>query len=230
MKSKIRTIRIVSVIVGARLLFAAFSGWAQTSPTPQTPNAIVSTNAQGQVSVTFPGGLPMLITSMTAFPTNSPPAVQAAGSFLGTAAGYFTTLNPDLAGTFATAGTNAERGEFWIGAALQNNRNIGNQVGASYNVGKNFSIESCTLNDGVLNTIDTQELGLGYSLVVVDTKLTASLLGGYRISPDQAYGAIALSVKKAVTTHTFLGLRIEVQSGGKTDYVPIVTAMTGFTF
>ena len=151
-------------------------------------------------------------------------------SFLSTFGSYFTSLNPTLAGTFATTGTNAERGEFWIGAALQNNKNIGNMVGASYNVGKSFDIEAVTLNDGVLNTIDTQELGVGYSLVMVDTKLTASLLGGYRFANSQGYGAIAVAVKKALTTHTFAGLRVEVQTGGKTDYVPIVAAMTGFTF
>jgi hypothetical protein len=151
-------------------------------------------------------------------------------SFLSTFGSYFTSLNPSLASTFATAGTNAERGEFWIGAAIQNNKNIGNMVGASYNIGKSFSVEACTLNDGILNTIDTQELGVGYNLVMVDTKLTASVLGGYRFAGSQAYGAIAVAVKKALTTHTFAGLRVEVQTGGKTDYVPIVAAMTGFNF
>ena len=166
-------------------------------------------------------GLALLTVSAHAQTNMLPPS-----SFIDTATGYFTSFNTNFATTF---GTNT-RGTLWTGAVLQNNVNIGQEVGASYNIGKGFSIEAATLNLGVFNTIESQELGIGYNLVIVDTKITAELGGGMRFAPKQGFIAGSVMLEKALTTHTFAGLRVEIQSGGKNDLVPELAVITGFSF
>lgn len=150
--------------------------------------------------------------------------------FWTTAANYFTSFNTNLASTFATTGAAPYHGSIWTGPALQNNIGIGNDAGVSFEIAKNISAESVTRNLGVLNTIQAQEVGLAYNYVYVDTKLTAGVAGGMRFSPNQGYVAGFAMIEKALTTHTFTGVRVEIQSGGKSDLVPIVDLIAGFTF
>ncbi len=165
---------------------------------------------------------------VTNIPNQIPPPND---SFLATAGSYFTTFNTNYAGTFDTGTNGHYHGSLWTGAVLQNNINLGQEIGLSYNVYKNISLEAVTLNAGVFNTILSQEVGVGYNIVLVDTKITGGIMGGLRLSPShQGYGAGFLMLEKALTTHTFMGLRVELQTGGKTDYIPMLTVMTGFTF
>lgn len=163
--------------------------------------------------------------------TNNDPITATPPAFVQTVAAYFTSANTNLASTFAVTGPTTNRGSLWTGAALQNNLNIGQEIGASYNIGKGFSAEAMALNLGVLNSIEGAELGVGYNILpLVDTKLTIALSGGARFSPKSGFIAGSIMLEKALTTHTFAGLRLEIQSGGVNDLVPEVTALTGFTF
>ena len=218
---KSKTMKLIKFLaaVSAAVLIAV----TVQAQTVLPPGWTAATNSSGQTVLTPPPGQALANLGGT--------NISNPVSFLESFTGYFTSHNPDLATVFLTATTNGYHGEFYIGAALQNNKNIGNVVGASYRASGNFTIEAVTLNDGLLNTIDTQELGAGYDIVIGgDVKLNGALLGGYRVATHQGYGAIALRLEKALTTHTFTGARVEVQTGGRSNYVPIVEAYTGFTF
>ena len=163
-------------------------------------------------------------------PTPYPAPAATPPSFLDTAGSYFSSFNTNLVSTFAITGATTNRGSLWTGAVLQNNVNLGQEVGLSYNIAKGFSVEAAALNAGVFNTILDAEVGVGYNVIIVDTKVTLGVAGGTRFAPTQGYVAGFAMLEKALTTHTFFGLRLEMQSGGKNDLVPELTALTGFTF
>lgn len=239
-----------SILAG--LLALAVSAQAQTYITNQTVTVktnLVPSIVNNQV-VTNP--VIGLVTnySIVAIPapptpaqiiTNANTAVASAtgipDSFLTTAEGYFTSFNTNLIPCFAligaTNGSNvysANHGQLWTGATLQNNVNVGQEIGGSYYFWKGLSVEALCLNSGVFNTILGTEVGPGYSFILVDTRISAILGAGERFSPAQFYVAGHLRLEKALTTHTFMGLDVGIQSGGKTDLVPQLTVLTGFAF
>ena len=196
--------RKIKFTLAAALLALCVTARAQTTTNAPAATPVVTTNAAGQVIV-------------------SP-------SFLSTAEGYFLGFNTNLSSTFALSGVTTNKGQFWTGATLANNINIGQEIGASYYLKGPLSLEAQALNSGVFNSIQNAEAGLGYSVIVVDTRISLIADVGSRFSPKQVFGAGHLRLEKAATAHTFFGLDVEIQSGGKTGLVPMLTGLTGITF
>lgn len=158
--------------------------------------------------------------------TNAPAAPPAtSGTFFDSVTGYFSTLNPELAGTFTNRGT------FWTSIdSIQGGASpLANEIGLSYGVWKMVSLEGVFRNSGVAGTIVDYQGGIGLSFNVVDVRLTAYADGGYgqAETSDKTYGEVGVRVMKALTTHTFAGVGIAAQLPANRQ---ILSAFVGFTF
>lgn len=159
--------------------------------------------------------------------TNQPPA--SPGSFFNTAESYFTTFNTNLDVTF---GSTNYRGSVIIGADYVQSVNISSSLSLSYDLPfawKGVSAESTTRNAGIAGVILSQQCGVGYNIVVHDTKLTAFMEGGYDFNASKPYVAIGARISKALTEHTFAGIGLEGHFNGHVS-TPILSIFTGFTF
>lgn len=148
-------------------------------------------------------------------------------SFFGSVQLYLTSFNTNLDSTF---GATNYRGSVLVGADYVQGVNISSSLGLSYDIGKSsWSAESMTRNAGIAGTILSQQAGIGYNIVVHDTKLTGFLEGGYDFQQDKPYAAVGARILKALTTHTFAGTGLEVHINNHLS-TPVVTLFTGFTF
>ena len=150
-------------------------------------------------------------------------------SFFNAAMGYFTSFNTNLSGTFTNKGT------AWAGI----DSNIGgggappivNELGFSYAIWNGAAPELVLRNGGISGVVDSMQAGLSYSLVVVDTKLSAYADGGYSWDTKKGYGEIGIRILKALTTHTFAYINYGVQVDGSSGSPPqVIGAGVGFTF
>jgi hypothetical protein len=158
------------------------------------------------------------------------PAPATEASFIQTAFGYFTSFNPDLAGTFTNRGT------VWAGVASivggpSGEPSLENELGVSYALGKGFAPELVLRNANVAGTVDSLQGGLSYGLVLIDTRVAAYADGGYDWNLSKMYGEVGLRVQKALTAHTFAGVSYGVQILGTKGSPPqVLGAEVGFTF
>lgn len=164
-------------------------------------------------------------------------------TFFNSVSDYFSSFNTNLDSTFAT-----ERAEIAIGVdstqggsvPLANSLRISYTVYQPSNSVTALSIENVLDNSGVAGTLVSEQLGLGFSFLVHDVKLTGYADGLYDFNPatrtnskgkarkDCAFGAeIGLRVQKAMTTHTFSGIGLGVILPRNEQKFQ---AYTGFTF
>lgn len=148
-------------------------------------------------------------------------------SFFNTAESYFTTFNTNLDATF---GATNYRGSVIVGADYVQSVNISSSLGISYDIGKGFSAESTTRNAGIAGVILSEQLGIGYNLVIHDLKITAYAAPGYDFNAKAVYGAVGARLSKALTSHTFAGIGLEEHFGKGGVSPPILSVFTGFTF
>lgn len=164
-------------------------------------------------------------------------------TFFNSVSDYFSSFNTNLDSTFAT-----ERAEIAIGVdstqggsvPLANSLRISYTVYQPSNAVTALSIENVLDNSGVAGTLVSEQLGLGFSFIVHDVKLTGYADGLYDFNPatktnskgktrkDSAFGAeIGLRVQKAMTTHTFSGIGLGVILPRNEQKFQV---FTGFTF
>lgn len=185
----------------------------------------------------------ILTLSVVAFFATTAPAQTTPPTFFNSVSDYFSSFNTNLDSTFAT-----ERAEIAIGvdstqggnAPLANSLRVSYTVYQPSNAVTALSIENVLDNSGVAGTLVSEQLGLGFSFIVHDVKLTGYADGLYDFNPttttnskgktrkDSAFGAeIGLRVEKAMTTHTFSGIGLGVVLPRNEQKFQ---AYTGFTF
>lgn len=147
-------------------------------------------------------------------------------TFFDAVTGYFTSFNTNLDTTFAD-----HRGDLWMGAQFNGGAHTGAQLGLSYRVWGNFSLESATVFADVSGNVDSQQLGIGYSVVVHDAKITGYAVGGIQFpefADNRAVCEIGVRVKKALTIHSFAGVGLSARIEKHAS--PMLTIFSGFTF
>lgn len=171
--------------------------------------------------------------------TNQPPSGLT--DFGNTVFGYFTEFNTNLDTTFRD-----NRFELWIGVdAVQGNQApLQNSIGLSYDVWRPtpatnattytaVGIEDEIRNTGVAGSVQSDQLGLNFSVIVHDVKLTGYLDGGYDLTENgvrfsnRLFGEVGLRARKAVGTHFYMGVGIGAQFPRNAQ---VLTAFTGATF
>ncbi len=158
---------------------------------------------------------------------SQPPS--SSGNFFSQATSYFSSFNTNLDGTF-----DAARGTFWTGAAsIQGGSvNLANEIGLSYRVYKNISLDSVTRTAGISGGILSQQGGLSLSLPVHDAQVTGYAAGGVRLGEgDKIFAEIGVRLRKALTAHTGAQIGYGIQfAGGHGQQQQVLTAAVYFTF
>jgi hypothetical protein len=163
--------------------------------------------------------------------TNAVPTVP---SFFTTVQSYFTSQNAAFTNCFG----GSKRFDVWTGAEYLDGLNVDASLGLEYkawsfgtNSPTSLSMESVTKNAGIAGTILAQQAGVGFNYVLVDTKLTAYVDGGYSFLNKESYAEIGIRAKKALTPNTYLGLGLSLDiSAHNTSKRPNIVIFTGFTF
>lgn len=152
-------------------------------------------------------------------------------SFFTSVESYFTAQNTNAA---EAVQFDSVRGAIWTGAEYQSGVNIDSVLGIEYQpfTNLNLSIGSVTRNAAIAGTIDAEQIDLGWNINKADTQLTLGVGGGYDFHNSEGVVAVYGEVKKALTAHTYAGLRLEedLNFRGGTPPVPIVGVFAGFTF
>lgn len=183
-----------------------------------------------------------LLTGNSQAQTNIPPSGLT--DFGNTVLGYFTSFNTNYDVTFKN-----NRFDLWTGAsAIQGGVNpLVNDIAGSYDLWRPtqantnsgtftaLSVEALARNSGVAGSIVSGQGGLGFSVIVHDTKATVYLDGGsYAEGRGALFGEVGVRVKKAIGTHFFMGVGIGVQfrPAGPTDqkHPQVLSALAGATF
>lgn len=128
-------------------------------------------------------------------------------TFWNTFVDYFTSFNTNLDGTFAN-----HRGEIFAGPIIQEGAHNGEALGLSYRLYKDFSLESMSVFADVTGRLDTQCLGIGYSYVIHDIKLTALVEGGWEFETSKLNAVFALRAQKALSEHTSAGIELRLRA------------------
>ena len=147
-------------------------------------------------------------------------------SFFESVTAYFTSFNTNLDTVFTT-----HKGSLWSGARFNGGAHTGSMLGLNYDIGK-FGVESASGFADISGFVESQFLGVGYSAVVHDAKISAFIGGSANFPEDGArtlYRAeIVLEAKKALTEHTFSFIRLSQQIENRKT--PSLTLGVGFTF
>jgi hypothetical protein len=139
--------------------------------------------------------------------------------------GYFTTFNPALDSTFG-----ASTFDLWTGVSSVQNGDapIQNDLGISYDIWRPapsatnsvvrtaLSLENGLRDSGIAGSLISDQVGLGFSIIVHDVKLTAYLDGGYNFFEqgkmrDKLFGEVGIRAKKALGAHFYSGVGMGVQ-------------------
>lgn len=171
--------------------------------------------------------------------TNQPPSGLT--DFGNTVFGYFTSFNTNLDSTFRD-----NRFELWMGVdAVQGaTAPLQNSIGISYDLWRPagatnatthtaIGIEDEIRNTGVAGTVESDQLGLNFSVIIHDVKLTGYLDGGYDLTQNgtrfsnRLFGEVGLRAKKAIGPHFFLGVGVGAQFPRNSQ---VLSALTGVNF
>lgn len=150
-------------------------------------------------------------------------------SFITSVEKYFSSQNTNAA---EAVQFDTVRGTIWTGAEYQSGVNIDSTLCIEYRPFTNLSVGSLTRNAGIAGTIDGEQIDLGWNINKFDTQLTLGVGGGYDFYHKDGVVAVYGEIKKALTAHTFAGMRLEedLNFHGGTPPVPIVGVFAGFTF
>lgn len=173
--------------------------------------------------------------------TNLPPQPAGFSDLWNTITGYLTSLNTNYVTTFGL-----NRFDLWAGvSSIQNGPvPIVNDLGFSYDLWRSnlstntgtiggLSLETVVRNSGVAGTLTSGQIGMGASVIIVDTKLIFYVDGGNEVyapgirPADRWYGEIGLRVKKAFGLHTYSGVGVADQFPHQRQ---VLSAFAGFTF
>lgn len=165
--------------------------------------------------------------------TNTPPAPA---SLPDTILGYFSSFDTNLV-------TFENRFDLWTGASsIQGAATpLVNDIGLSYDLYHSsttnrgsghiaFDLENTIRNSGVAGSVISEQGGLGFNVIVWDTKLTLYGNGGYfldRGESHKVYGEVGLRAKKGIGQHFYLGVGVGAQFPLSRQ---IYSAFTGVTF
>jgi hypothetical protein len=158
--------------------------------------------------------------------TNSIPTPQ---TFFQTAEGYLTSFNQDYT-------WESNRLEIAVGADYQSGLQWANDLEAQYDVnGGNFILGARMRNAGIGGIVEMGEAKVGYSIATYfDTRVEASLYGGYDNQYNCAVVEPELDLRKKLTENTFAGIYISepifIQKQTDHEFVPNIGIETGFTF
>ncbi len=169
--------------------------------------------------------------------TNSPPPPNP-NSLPSTIIGYFSSFNTNMA-TFT--GTTFD---LWSGASSVQGGHVPlvNDIGFSYDFWRPvpantnspvltaFDAEATIRNSGVAGTVEAAQGGVGFSIIIYDTKLTFYGNGGYNLDKeemDKWYGEVGLRAKKGVGDHFYLGVGMGAQFPNVRQ---VFSAFAGATF
>lgn len=171
--------------------------------------------------------------------TNQPPSGLT--DFGNTVFGYFTSFNTNLDTTFRD-----NRFELWLGvdSVQGSTAPLQNSIGISYDVWRPtpatnattftaIGIEDQIRNTGVAGTVETDQLGLNFSVVVHDVKLSGYLDGGYDLTQNgvrfsnRLFGEVGLRARKAIGPHFYMGVGVGAQFPRNSQ---VLSAFTGATF
>lgn len=175
----------------------------------------------------------LLIIGLSAFgqaSTNTPK------SFFETFGSYFTSHNLELTNTFG-----AHKGEAWtsldsIQGNVSTSAKLADAIGFQYSVYDHLSLENVLRTSGVAGTLTTEQLGIGLNFVIIDTKITFYLDGGYDLEKsrlagskfkDNLFGEAGVRGKKALTENTFAGVGLGIRIP---DAAQVYQVLVGFTF
>jgi hypothetical protein len=182
------------------------------------------------------GLLALALPATAQLSTNTPPVPTSPDNFFNSALDYFTAFNTNNLACF-----NSNSVSFWAGVDSVIGGGAGtdpmaNELGASINLYKGFSLEAVERNSGVSGTIVSLAGGADYGYVIVDTRVAAYADMGYEFDQDKILGEVGLRIAKALTTHTFaqIGYGLQFKSGplaaGADKVGQILSAAVGFTF
>lgn len=157
-------------------------------------------------------------------------------SFFASVTKYFTEFNPSLTNTFAST----KKLEAWTSLdSVQGNSSseakLLDAIGLSYTVYDHISLENVLRTSGIAGVIASDQLGIGFSIVHVDTKLTFYGDMGYNLEnnrtlahfKDSLFGEIGVRARKALTDNTFAGVGLGVRVP---DASQVYQVIVGFTF
>ena len=174
--------------------------------------------------------------SMTAS-ADQPATLASQQSFIQSGYDYFTSFNTNLGGASGPFNTNSDY-QVWMGAAYQSGVNLGVQLAAEANPFKGapgLMVGEVSTFAPQVGTIADQELDFGWSIVHIDTRLTAGGAAAYCFGSDTEAnkglkGGFFAEVQKALTQNTFSGLRGEGLFGSGKGNQLIVSLEVGATF
>lgn len=173
-----------------------------------------------------------LLTFTAAAQTNLPPAppIPTSTTLPGTVLDYLTSFNTNLDTTFKDNSF-----DLWVGASSIQGASVPivNDLGLSFDLWRPtpantnstdwtaLGVEFVERNGGVTGTVLSTQLGLDFSVVIHDTKLSVYGDGGYNIAKgyitdsngkdERFYGEFGFRAKKAVGPHFFLGVGMGFQ-------------------
>lgn len=154
---------------------------------------------------------------------------------------YFASFNTNLDNTFG-----ASRVDVWVGASSIQGaaQPLVNDIGVSYDIWRPtpaagsamksaLSLENVIRNSGVAGTLTTENLGLSFSLIFHDVKFGVYAEAGYLFEQgggniaDRFYGEAGFRVKKALSSHFFLGSGLGAQFPRNGQ---VFSVFSGFSF
>jgi hypothetical protein len=194
-----------------------------------------------KITYSLAAAIALLLLPARAQVTNSmPPLPTSSAGLVQTVVDYFTAQNTNLADTFG-----ANRFTLWAGVANVQNADIPieNELGLSYDLFKGamttnystigfFGLEAVFRNGGVTGSLISYQGGLEAGAVLVDTRLTGYIDGGWDSLPEsqggqRAFGEAGLRVSKALGHHFFAGVGLGFRFP---DSAQIYSAFAGATF
>ena len=150
-------------------------------------------------------------------------------TFVNSVENYFTSFNTNY--TFTGVSLELSSGYKQVAGV-----NAASELYAQYDLGS-FDIAGNFQFSGVGSAINAAELGVGYAFIShYDTKVEASLLGGYDATKNNGQGSAVIepriSLKKKLTTNTYAetAISLPVYFIGKVNTVPSFYIGVGFTY
>ena len=174
-------------------------------------------------------GLVAITSVINAQSTNTPQ------SFYTTFTKYFTEFNPELTNTFGL-----NKVEVWtsvdsIQGSVDTESKLADALGIQYKFYDHLSVENVLRTSGIAGTILSDQVGVGFNLVVVDAELTVYADGGYNLEhnrvskkfKDSVFGELGLRAKKALSLNTYAGVGLGVRVPDSTQVYQLIV---GFSF
>lgn len=194
------------LLIGAALTIAL--AWSSHAQTPAAPAGAL------------PANIPPSPTNFAGLP----PGLTPQGSFFSSVSSYFTAFD-----TNSLTFQRTNEIDVFTGADTQDGITSAS-LSINYSLWKSIGIEETTRNAGIAGVVVSQQLGMSYSRVIYDLKLSAYLDGGYNLPRHGAFVECGLRAFKALTANTFAGVGLGMQADKSGLRSPIASLFLGVTF